>query len=122
MQALIAGDRDAFYSQEIKAREEAGLPPFVRLASLIISSRDGPQAEAHSRQLAAAAPRDEAIRILGPAEAPLALVRGRRRWRLLVKAARNFDLSRYLRRWLAAGPKPKGSVQVTVDVDPQSFL
>jgi primosomal protein N' (replication factor Y) len=122
MQALVAGDRGAFYDQEIAAREEAGLPPFVRLASLIVSARDGPSAESHARKLAAAAPRDAAIRILGPAEAPLALIRGRRRWRLLVKAARNFDLSRYLRRWLAAGPKPKGSLQVIVDVDPQSFL
>jgi primosomal protein N' (replication factor Y) len=122
MQALVAGDRDAFYDKEIAAREEAGLPPFVRLASLIISAKDGPQAEAHARQLAAAAPCEEALRILGPAEAPLALIRGRRRWRLLVKAARNLDLSGYLRQWLAVAPKPKGSVQVIVDVDPQSFL
>ena len=74
------------------------------------------------RRLAAAAPREERVRVLGPAEAPLALIRGRRRWRLLVKSPRNFDLSGYLRDWLSAGPKPKGNVQVTVDVDPQSFL
>jgi primosomal protein N' (replication factor Y) len=122
MQGLIAGDREAFYTQEISAREQAGLPPFVRLASLIISAKDGPQAEAHARKLAGAAPREDDVRVLGPAEAPLALIRGRRRWRLLVKSPRNLDLSRYLRRWLAAGPKAKGSVQVTVDVDPQSFL
>jgi len=122
MQALIAGDRDAFYDREIAAREEAGLPPFVRLASLIVSAKEGPRAEGHARALAAAAPRDAGVRILGPAEAPLALIRGRRRWRLLVKSPRNFDLSSYARSWLAAGPKPKGSVQVIVDVDPQSFL
>lgn len=122
VQALIAGDRNAFYSQEIAAREEAGLPPFFRLASLIISAKDGPAAEAHARRLAAAAPREEQVRILGPAEAPLALVRGRRRWRLLAKSPRGFDLSGYLRDWLAAGPQPKGGVQVIVDVDPQSFL
>jgi primosomal protein N' (replication factor Y) len=122
MAALIKGDRDAFYSQEILAREEAGLPPFGRLASLIISAADGPQAESHARRLAAVAPREEQARVLGPAEAPLALIRGRHRWRLLVKSPRGFDLSAYLRRWLVAGPKPKGSVQVIVDVDPQSFL
>jgi primosomal protein N' (replication factor Y) (superfamily II helicase) len=122
LQALIAGDRDAFYSQEIAAREEAGLPPFGRLASLIVSAKDGPAAEAHARRLAAAAPRDDHVRILGPAEAPLALIRGRRRWRLLAKSPRGFDLSGYLRDWLAAGPKPLGSLQVTADVDPQSFL
>jgi primosomal protein N' (replication factor Y) len=122
MLALIAGDRDAFYSQEIAAREEAGLPPFARLAALIVSAKDGPQAEAHARQLAAAAPREAHVRVLGPAEAPLALIRGRRRWRLLARSPRNFDLSHYLRRWLTATAKAKGSVQVTVDVDPQSFL
>jgi primosomal protein N' (replication factor Y) len=122
LQALIAGKRDAFYDQEIAAREEAGLPPFGRLASLIISSKDGPAAEAHARRLAATAPFDERVRILGPAEAPLALIRGRRRWRLLAKTSKGFDLSGYLRDWLAAGPKVTGSLQVTVDVDPQSFL
>jgi primosomal protein N' (replication factor Y) len=122
MAALIKGDRDAFYSQEIAAREEAGLPPFGRLASLVVSANDGPQAESHARRLAASAPREENLRVLGPAEAPLAFIRGRHRWRLLVKSPRNFDLSAYVRRWLAAGPKPKGSVQVVVDIDPQSFL
>ena len=68
------------------------------------------------------APFDERVRILGPAEAPLALIRGRRRWRLLAKTSKGFDLSGYLRDWLAAGPKVTGSLQVTVDVDPQSFL
>ncbi|HYW60463.1 MAG TPA: hypothetical protein VE909_08050, partial [Xanthobacteraceae bacterium] len=62
------------------------------------------------------------VRVLGPAEAPLALVRGRHRFRLLVKSPRNFDLSAYLREWLAAAPKPRGNVRLEVDVDPQSFL
>jgi primosomal protein N' (replication factor Y) len=69
-----------------------------------------------------AAPRDEAVRVLGPAEAPVAVVRGRHRFRLLVKAPRNYDLSAYLRDWLAAAPKAKGSVRLEVDVDPQSFF
>ncbi|MBE7201058.1 MAG: hypothetical protein INR70_25095, partial [Parafilimonas terrae] len=60
--------------------------------------------------------------VLGPAEAPLALVRGRHRFRLLVKTERNVDLQGYLREWLARAPKPRGGVKVTIDVDPQSFL
>jgi primosomal protein N' (replication factor Y) (superfamily II helicase) len=72
--------------------------------------------------LAGAAPRDDEVRVLGPAEAPLALVRGRYRFRLLVKAPRTFDLSSYLRDWLAAAPKAKGKLKLEVDVDPQSFL
>jgi primosomal protein N' (replication factor Y) len=122
MAALIAGDRKAFYDCEIAVREEAGLPPFGRLASLIVSATDKPAAEAHAQKLAAAAPHEEGVRILGPAEAPLGLIRGRHRWRLLAKSPRNFDLSGYLRDWLGRAPKPKGSVRVTVDVDPQSFL
>ena len=62
-------------------------------------------------ELAAAAPHDDEVRVLGPAEAPLALVRGRYRFRLLVKAPRNFDLSAYLREWLAEAPKAKGNAQ-----------
>jgi primosomal protein N' (replication factor Y) len=122
MRALIEGDRDAFYSREIEAREEAQLPPFGRLASLIVSAAKAPDAEGHARKLAAAAPRGDEVRILGPAEAPLSLIRGRHRYRLLARSARGFDLSAYVRRWLAAAPKPRGSLQVTADIDPQSFL
>jgi primosomal protein N' (replication factor Y) len=65
---------------------------------------------------------DERIQVLGPAEAPLAVIKGRYRFRLLVKSLRNVDLSEYLREWLAAGPKTKGNLKLEVDVDPQSFL
>jgi primosomal protein N' (replication factor Y) len=122
MKALIAGDREAFYASEIAARESAGYPPFGRLASLVISSGDKHAAEGFGRRLAGAAPSADAVRVLGPAEAPLALVRGRHRFRLLVKSPRAFDLSAYLREWLAAAPKPKGDVRLEVDIDPQSFL
>jgi primosomal protein N' (replication factor Y) len=60
--------------------------------------------------------------VLGPAEAPLALIRGRHRFRLMVKSARNFDLPGYLRDWLSIAPKRKGDLKLDVDVDPQSFL
>jgi primosomal protein N' (replication factor Y) len=78
--------------------------------------------EAYARALAAKAPHVPSARVLGPAEAPLALVRGRYRFRLLVKSPRSFDLSAYLRDWLGAAPKRKGSLRLDVDVDPQSFL
>jgi primosomal protein N' (replication factor Y) len=122
MRALIAGDRAAFYSSEIALRETAQYPPFGRLASLVISGPDKHATESHARRLASAAPHDEAVRVLGPAEAPLALVRGRYRFRLLVKAPRAFDLSAYVRAWLAAAPKAKANIKLEVDIDPQSFL
>jgi primosomal protein N' (replication factor Y) (superfamily II helicase) len=122
MKALVANDREAFYASEIDQRERSGYPPFGRLASLIISAGDRSTAESFARKLAAVAPLDERIQVLGPAEAPLAVIKGRYRFRLLVKSLRNVDLSEYLREWLAAGPKAKGNLKLEVDVDPQSFL
>src|SRR5213082_3120795 len=122
IKALVAGDREAFYASEIEARERAGYPPFGRLASLIISAGERPTAESFARKLASIAPIDPRIQVLGPAEAPLAVIKGRYRFRLLVKSARGVDLSEYLREWLAAGPKTKGNLKLEVDVDPQSFL
>ncbi len=122
MKALVACDREAFYESEIDARERTGYPPFGRLASLIVSAGDRPTAEGYARKLAAIAPQDERIKVLGPAEAPLAVIKGRYRFRILVKSARGVDLSSYLRHWLAAGPKTTGNLNLEVDVDPQSFL
>jgi primosomal protein N' (replication factor Y) (superfamily II helicase) len=121
MQALIAGDREAFYDAEIAARERGMFPPFGRLASLIVSGSDRAGAELFARRLAAAAPAD-AARVLGPAEAPIAVIRGRHRFRLLVKAKRSFPMADYLRHWLAQVGKPAGQVRIEIDVDPQSFM
>ncbi len=122
MQALVKGDRAAFYETEIAAREEAHLPPFGRMASLVISATDAHAAEAHARRLAACAPISREVRVLGPAEAPLAVLRGRHRWRLLARAPRGFDLSAYLSAWRAVAPKVTGNLRVAIDVDPISFL
>ena len=113
MKALILGDREAFYSSEIALARKRRLPA-VRAAGQ----------PGHHRQRAARRgilrphacrrprPRDEQVRVLGPAEAPIAVVSGRHRFRLLVKAPRGFDLSAYLRQWLAAAPKPRGNVRL----------
>jgi primosomal protein N' (replication factor Y) len=138
IRALLSGDAEAFYAQETALRERAGLPPFGRLAALIVSAKDAGAAEAHARAVARAAhalpateryrvapagglPEEGEIVVLGPAEAPIALVRGRYRFRLLVKAPRSADLQAFLRATLAAAPKERGGVRVVVDVDPQSF-
>jgi primosomal protein N' (replication factor Y) (superfamily II helicase) len=122
VKALVACDREAFYASEIEGRERTLYPPFGRLASLIISAGDRPTAEGFARRLASSVPHDEHVQVLGPAEAPLAVIKGRYRFRLLLKSARGFDLSSYLRQWLAAGPKTKGNLKLEVDIDPQSFL
>src|SRR5262249_35283774 len=98
-----------------------GPPPFGRLAGLVVTANDKHTAETYGRTLAHAAPKDPDVCVLGPAEAPLAVLRGRHRFRLLVKSPRGFDLSAYLREWLAGAHKPRGNVRLEVDVDPQSF-
>jgi primosomal protein N' (replication factor Y) len=122
MRALIAQDREAFYAAEIELREKTGYPPFGRLASLLVSGADKHAAETHARKLVATAPIEAQVCVLGPAEAPLAVARGRHRFRILVKSPRAFDLSAYLREWLGKAPKAKGTLKLEVDVDPQSFL
>ncbi|CAD7042573.1 primosomal protein N' [Pseudorhizobium endolithicum] len=122
MQAIVSGDPGAFYEREIGERERAVLPPFGRLASVIVSAETRADAEAHARGLRAAAPHVSGVSVLGPAEAPLALVRGRHRFRLLVHGRRNCDMQAFLKTMMAQGPKVRGSVHVQVDIDPQSFL
>jgi primosomal protein N' (replication factor Y) (superfamily II helicase) len=122
IRALLSGNREEFYSKEIEDREKFGYPPFGRLASIIVSGPDRHAAEGFARALANVAPRADEVRLLGPADAPLALVRGRHRYRLLAKSPRAFDLSAWLRAWMASAPKRKGNIKLEVDVDPQSFL
>ncbi|MBH0238057.1 primosomal protein N' [Methylobrevis albus] len=122
MAALVSRDPERFYATEMEERRAASMPPFGRLAAVIVSGTDRPATEDHARALARAAPMAEGIEVLGPADAPLALVRGRHRLRLLVQSGRESDLSAYLRAWLAAAPPARGSLAVQVDVDPQSFL
>jgi primosomal protein N' (replication factor Y) len=120
--ALVSGDRDTFLAREIDERRKATLPPFGRLAALLISASSREAAESYAREVARAAPAAAKIEVLGPAEAPLAVIRGRYRFRLLVKATREADLQAYLRLWLSAVPKAKGDIRLTVDIDPYSFL
>ena len=122
IQAMLSGDRDAFYNAEIEARQATGLPPFGRLAGIIVSAEDRAQASAFARAFVQAAPRDPRVAVLGPADAPLALVRGRHRFRILIQADRKVDLQAYLRGWLAVAPKARGSLRTQIDIDPQSFM
>jgi primosomal protein N' (replication factor Y) len=121
MQALARQDRDGFVAVEMAEREATRLPPFGRLAAIIASGSDPASLDLFVREAAAAAPNAEGVDVFGPADAPFGLVRGRRRKRFLVRADRNVDLPAYLAAWRAR-MKPRGSVRVTIDVDPYSFL
>ena len=119
--ALAGGDRDAFYEAETEARRHAGAPPFGRWAAIIVSSEDEAEAREAANRIGATRPQHDDIAIYGPAPAPMALLRGRYRYRLLINARRSSDLQQTIRHWLGEVTHPQG-VRVAVDVDPYSFV
>ncbi|MCZ8260547.1 MAG: primosomal protein N', partial [Beijerinckiaceae bacterium] len=127
--AMLAGDQARFYAEEIASRRAAGLPPFGRLASLVISAREKPAAEAHARILAQAgqaliAERDlsGSVHLLGPAEPPMALLRGRHRVRLIIKAGRQAPMQGLLRAMVQRAGPPRAGARLDIDVDPINFF
>jgi primosomal protein N' (replication factor Y) len=117
----VAGDLAAFMAREAAQRRPGHWPPYGRLAALIVSADAGPAADGMARDLGRAAPHGPGIEVLGPAPAPLAILRGRHRRRLLLKTRRDVAVQPLLRDWLARVAVPRGT-RVDVDVDPVSFL
>ncbi len=121
MKSLLKGDRDAFMAAELAEREAYHLPPIWRLASVTVSGEDTNDVIRFANALAAAAPQNDKVRILGPAPAPFAMLRGRYRQRILVQAQRNVNLPETLRQWLALVQPPR-HLRLLIDVDPHSFM
>ncbi len=121
MQALASGDYARFMAREAAERRPGFWPPFGRLAALIVSADSAEAADLLARELGRAAPSGEGMVVLGPAPAPLAMLRGRHRRRLLLKTRRDLAVQPLLRAWLA-GVRVAGTARVDVDVDPVSFL
>jgi primosomal protein N' (replication factor Y) len=119
--ALSRHDTAGFLAAEMAERQRAGMPPFGRLAAVIVSGTDQAEVEQAARALARVAPRGGGLSVLGPAPAPLHYLRGRYRERLLLKAEREIDVPAVLREWMAKVKLPSG-VKRTVDIDPYSFL
>ncbi len=119
--ALAEGARDRFIAEEAAQRRAGGWPPFGRLAALILSGPDEDAVDAFARHLARAAPRYDQVRVLGPAPAPLARLRGRYRRRFLLKTPRDVSIQRLLLEWLAK-VRPPNAIRIQIDVDPYSFL
>lgn len=121
MQALVAGDRDRFLAREAEMRQRLDLPPYGKLVGVVLSSPSAELAQRAARALARRIPEAEGVSVLGPAPAPLALLRGRTRFRFLVKAMKNVNVQAYMDAWLASLKLP-GAVRVSVDIDPYSFM
>ncbi|NHN91146.1 primosomal protein N' [Acetobacter sicerae] len=121
MQALVSGDFAAFMAEEADQRKPGFWPPFGRLAALIVSSENADAADNAARQLGVSAPHGNGIEVLGPVPAPIAVLRGRHRRRLLLRTHRNIAVQPILRRWLGQVTFTS-AVRVDVDVDPISFM
>ena len=121
MGALLSGDRDTFNKAESDAREQVSMPPFGRLVALIVSGRDERDVDATAANLARIAPRPDGIRVLGPAPAPMALLRGKHRRRLLLSAPRDVQVQGIVKDWVRRALIQK-KVRVQIDVDPASFF
>jgi primosomal protein N' (replication factor Y) (superfamily II helicase) len=121
IQALVTGDAESFYAAETESRREANAPPFGRYAAIIVSAENQAEALDTARLIGRKAPEVEGMIVFGPAPAPLAMLRGRHRQRLLVHARRALDVQDVIRQWLGALEWPRG-VRVAVDVDPYSFV
>jgi primosomal protein N' (replication factor Y) len=121
MRALIANDRDRFLASEAEERRKHSWPPFGRLAALILAGPDDETVDFSARAFARAAPHLRGVEVLGPAPAPLAVLRGRHRRRFLVKAERGVNLQAVLRAWIEPVKVPS-NIRLQVDIDPYSFL
>lgn len=121
LEALANFNRDYFVSIELDNRQDGVMPPFGRLAALIVSSKNSKEVEKVCRDLSKRIPVAEGIQVLGPAPAPLELVRGKTRWRFLVIAPKDKKLQTFMRHWLDSVVVSK-SIQIKVDIDPYSFF
>lgn len=122
LQALLAHDADRFYAVEENMRRQAHLPPFVRFVAAIVSGSDPAAVKRHAEHLKTIARPPDEIDVLGPVDAPLAMLRGRHRQRLLVRGPRGRSTQSFVADWLARADRPRGDLRIDVDVDPQSFV
>ncbi|MEE4346317.1 MAG: primosomal protein N' [Paracoccaceae bacterium] len=122
IRAILAGDEEGFWRAEAEERRQAGVPPYGRMAGIIISANEAQQAFDLGTHLARndAPLRDIGAQVYGPAPAPIARIRGRHRVRLLVRADKGAPLQAALTRWLGQ-VRLTGSLRLAVDIDPQSF-
>ncbi len=121
LQAVIAHDRAKFIEIEKQSRLMLKMPPYGKLAALIVSSLNQKAAEATAYRLGKCAPNTSLIETLGPAPAPMALLRGRYRYRLLLKTAKNINIQEIIKKWLSM-VEIRSNVRIDIDINPYSFM
>ncbi len=119
--ALAAGDRERFISAELALREALLLPPYGKLAAIIISGPDKVKAAAFAKKVVSLAPRTDGVEILGPSEPPIGRLRGMYRQRILIQSEDTVNLSKYMLTWRGRIKTPN-KYKFHIDIDPQSFM
>ena len=119
--ALASGDRDRFLALETELREQAEMPPFTRLAALILQGPDEHQLLQVAKAMAEAKPQFQQVDIWGPTPAPIARIRGRHRIRFLIRSPKKVNLQQILHGWVADVKIPS-QIHLQIDIDPYSFL
>ena len=121
MKAIAAGARDKFLNVEAAERREAHMPPYGKLAALIISGPKEDIVRGYCRALAQSAPRYDDMQVLGPAAAQMSLLRGQHRWRFLIKADKSVHIQKVIEDWVRPIKQPS-NIRLKIDIDPQSFF
>ena len=121
LQALVSQDRNKFMALEKQSRRLLKMPPFGKLAAIIVSGTNQNAVEKAAAYLGQTAPNTEYITTLGPAPAPIFVLRNKYRYRLLLKTAKNIKIQEVIREWLRKVPS-FSNVRIEVDIDPYSFM
>ena len=121
LKAIASNDRDNFFKNELISRKNAGMPPFGRLAAIILSSKSEKQLDIFALKFSYISPSFHNIKIFGPAPAPLHFLRGKYRRRFLIKSSKTVNLQQVILEWVNKIKTPS-SIKLTIDIDPYSFM
>lgn len=119
--SLVAGNRDEFTDYEMQSRKMLEMPPFGKLAAIILSGTQEAKLHDFAKSMLRISPNAKGVMVLGPVKAPLAKIRNRHRYRFLIKANSEVSIQKYLSYWLGLIKIP-ASIRVKVDIDPYNFL
>ena len=121
IRAIAKNNRDDFFEKELSSRKNANMPPFGRLAAIILSSKYERKLDGFASELLRVAPLFKNVKIFGPAPAPLYFLRGKYRRRFLIKSDKTVNIQDVLLNWTNKIKTPH-NVKLTIDIDPFSFM
>ena len=121
IRAIAKNNRDDFFEKELSSRKNANMPPYGRLAAIILSSKYERKLDGFASELLRIAPLFKNVKIFGPAPAPLYFLRGKYRRRFLIKSDKTVNIQDVLLNWTNKIKTPH-NVKLTIDIDPFSFM